>query len=181
MNEQIGKIAYWLVLAMLGVGCWNVAGRYVGQLLGRSLSSNSLIESQWYLFSIVFLMGAAYTLKQNDHVRVDMFYSRWSRKGKALANLVGTVLFLIPFCLLVLIFSWKVILASWQSWEISPDPGGLPRYPIKSMILISFVSLIAQGVSEAIKAIAILTNHQSYVSDEEVATIEDEFGQGGEP
>ena len=160
VNEQIGRIAYWLVLAMLGIGCWNVVGRYIGQAIGRNLSSNSLIEAQWYLFSIVFLMGAAYTLKRNGHVRVDMFQSRWSGKRKALAELVGTLLFLMPFCILVIAFSWKVVLASWQIWEISPDPGGLPRYPIKSMIIVSFVSLMAQGVSEAIKNLAILTGHR---------------------
>lgn len=165
VNERIGQIAYWLVLVMLGIGCWNVVGRYVGQWLGRSLSSNSLIESQWYLFSLIFLMGAAYTLKHNDHVRVDMFYSRWSEKRKALANLIGTGLFLLPFCVLVIMFSWKVILISWQSWEMSPDPGGLPRYPIKSVIIVSFLSLMAQGLSEGIKAIAILTDHLPAAAD----------------
>ena len=164
INERIGTFAYWLVLAMLGVGCWNVVGRYVGQAIGKNLSSNSLIETQWYLFSIIFLLGAAYTLKQNGHVRVDMFQSRWMGKRKALAELVGTVFFLLPFCILVIVFSWKVILASWKIWETSPDPGGLPRYPIKSMIIVSFVTLIFQGISEAIKNIAILTDHPSVLA-----------------
>lgn len=167
INERIGQFAYWLVLAMLGVGCWNVIGRYVGQAIGQNLSSNSLIETQWYLFSIIFLMGAAYTLKYNGHVRVDMFQSRWTGKKKALAELVGTVFFLLPFCILVIAFSWKVILASWKIWETSPDPGGLPRYPIKSMIIVSFVTLIFQGISEAIKNIAILTDHPSALAQQD--------------
>ncbi|MEM9218119.1 MAG: TRAP transporter small permease subunit [Cyanobacteria bacterium P01_F01_bin.150] len=164
INKRIGQFAYWLVLAMLGVGSWNVIGRYVGQAIGQNLSSNSLIEAQWYMFSIIFLMGAAYTLQKNSHVRVDMFQSRWNRKRKALAELVGTVFFLLPFCTLVIAFSWKVILASWKILEASPDPGGLPRYPIKSMIIVGFVTLIFQGISEAIKNIAILTDHPSVLA-----------------
>lgn len=156
-TERLGRLVYWLVLVMIGVGCWNVAGRYFGQAIGRNLSSNLLIESQWYLFDIVFLLGAAYTLKHNGHVRVDVLQSQWSEKRKALADLLGTCLFLIPFCVMVLLFSWDIILKSWQTWEMSPDPGGLPRYPIKTLILVSFVSLIIQGISEAIKNFAILT------------------------
>lgn len=160
VTEVIGRLTYWLVLLMLGIGCWNVIGRYLGQAIGQNLSSNALIEAQWYLFDLVFLMGAAYTLKHNGHVRVDLFQSRWRGKRKALAELLGTLLFLLPFCVMVIWFSWDVILASWRSWEVSPDPGGLPRYPIKSMIIVSFVSLIFQGISEAIKNLAILTNHR---------------------
>ena len=156
-TERLGRLVYWLVLVMIGVGCWNVAGRYFGQAIGRNLSSNLLIESQWSLFDIGFLLGAAYTLKHNGHVRVDVLQSQWSEKRKALADLLGTCLFLIPFCVMVLLFSWDIILKSWQTWEMSPDPGGLPRYPIKTLILLSFVSLIIQGISEAIKNFAILT------------------------
>lgn len=103
------------------------------------------------------MLGAAYALKHNEHVRVDIFYSNWQRKRKALADLVGTVFFLIPFCIMVIIFSWDAIIASWRIWEASPDPGGLPRYPIKAMIIVGFVLLIFQGISEAIKNLAILT------------------------
>ena len=182
VNERIGQFAYWLVLAMLGVGCWNVIGRYVGQAIGQNLSSNSLIETQWYLFSLIFLMGAAYTLKYNGHVRVDMFQSRWSGKRKALAELVGTLFFLLPFCSLVIVFSWKVIWASWKIWETSPDPGGLPRYPIKSMIIVSFVTLIFQGISEAIKNIAILTDHPSVLAQQDRHSARDNQAEsGGQP
>lgn len=182
VNERIGQFAYWLVLAMLGVGCWNVVGRYVGQAIGQNLSSNRLIETQWYLFSLIFLLGAAYTLKYNGHVRVDMFQSRWSGKRKALAELVGTLFFLLPFCILVIFFSWKVVLASWKIWETSPDPGGLPRYPIKSMIIVSFVTLIFQGISEAIKNIAILTDHPSVLAQQDRHSArEDQAETGGQP
>lgn len=156
INIGIGQLSSGLVLVMIGVGCWNVIGRYVGQAVGRNLSSNALIETQWYLFSVVFLLGVAYTLRQNGHVRVDVFQSRWRGKRKALAEFVGTLLFLLPFSGLVLFLSWKWVLASWRILETSPDPGGLPRYPVKSVILISFAVLMLQGVSEAIKNLAVL-------------------------
>lgn len=159
VTERIGQISYWLVLVMVGIGVVNVIGRYSGYFFGRNLSSNGLIEAQWYLFDLVFLLGAAYTLRHNDHVRVDVFYSRWSPKGRAIADLAGSLLFLIPFCIMVIFFSWDTIVASWQIREVSPDPGGLPRYPIKSMIIVSFGLLIIQGVSEAIKNLAFLLGH----------------------
>lgn len=159
INQRIGQIVLWLVLLTIGVGVWNVIGRTIGNAIGQNLSSNALIETQWYLFDLIFLLGAAYSLKHNAHVRVDMLYSRWNHKGKALANLVGSLLFLIPFSILVIYFSWQSVYNSWAILESSPDPGGLPRYPIKTCILISFVLLILQGISEAIKNLAILTNN----------------------
>ena len=158
INEWIGRLSYWLVLLMVLVGVWNVVGRYLGRWLGQNLTSNALIEIQWYLFSLVFLLGAAYALKHDQHVRVDLFYKGWSPKLKALANFIGTLIFLIPFCGMVIYFSWGTILDSWKIWEMSPDPGGLPRYPIKSMIIVSFGLLIFQGISEAIKNWAIFTD-----------------------
>ena len=103
-------------------------------------------------------MGSAYVLQHDEHVRVDVFYSQCSPKRKALINLLGTVLFLIPFCILVIMFSSGTIIDSWIDQEVSPDPGGLPRYPIKTLIPIAFILLIFQGISEAIKNIAILTD-----------------------
>lgn len=158
INEWIGRLTYWLVLFMVLIGVWNVVGRYLGRFFGQNLTSNALIEIQWYLFDLVFLLGAAYTLKHDAHVRVDIFYKDWNPRRKALANLLGTLLFLIPFCCLVIYYSWGTVINSWRIQEMSPDPGGLPRYPIKSMILVSLVLLIFQGISEAIKNWAIFTN-----------------------
>lgn len=141
---------------MIGLGVWNVLGRYIGNAIGQNLSANSLIESQWYLFDLVFLLGAAYTLQHNEHVRVDIFYARWSRRRQALADLIGTLFFLLPFSVLVIVFSWDAIAQSWVVRETSPDPGGLIRYPIKTMIIVSFALLILQGISETIKNWAIL-------------------------
>lgn len=144
---------------MIGVGVWNVLGRYIGNAIGQNLSSNALIETQWYLFDLVFLLGAAYTLQHNDHVRVDVFYARFSRKGKAIADLIGTLFFLLPFSTLVIWFSWRAVFRSWAVRETSPDPGGLIRYPIKTMILVSFGLLILQGIADAIKNWAIIKGH----------------------
>ncbi|WP_413200250.1 TRAP transporter small permease subunit [Nostoc piscinale] len=155
-TEFIGRCTSWLVLVMVILGVWNVVGRYVGRLIGSNLTSNAYIEAQWYIFDLVFLLGAAYTLKHNEHVRVDIFYSNWQRRRKAIADLLGTIFFLIPFCVMVIIFSWDTIIASWQIQENSPDPGGLPRYPIKAMIIVSFILLIFQGISQAMKNWAII-------------------------
>ncbi|NES01666.1 MAG: TRAP transporter small permease subunit [Okeania sp. SIO2F4] len=151
LNELIGRLTYWLVILMVLVGVWNVIGRYLGRSIGQNLTSNAFIEIQWYIFDLVFLLGGAYSLKHNEHVRVDIFYTNWSPKRKALVNLIGTILFLIPFSIIVVIVSWGAVVNSWAILETSPDPGGLPRYPIKTMIIVSFVLLFLQGISEAIK------------------------------
>lgn len=157
-NEWVGRSTYGLVLLMVLIGVWNVLGRYLGRFIGQNLTSNALIEIQWYLFDLVFLLGAAYALKHNEHVRVDLFYKDWQPRRRALVNLLGTILGLIPFCILIIYYSWGNIVNSWQISESSPDPGGLPRYPIKSFIIISFVLLILQGISELIKNWSIWRN-----------------------
>lgn len=151
LNEWVGKLTYGLVFLMVLVGVWNVVGRYAGRLIGQNLTSNALIEIQWYLFDLVFLLGAAYALKHNEHVRVDILYKNCSPRRQAWIDFIGTLLFLIPFCGLLIYFSWGNVVDSWQRWEVSPDPGGLPRYPIKSFIIVSLVLLVLQGISEAIK------------------------------
>ncbi len=158
MNEYIGRWVYWLTLAMVIIGAYNALARYFDRFSGWSLSSNTYIELQWYLFSIVFLLGAAYTLMHDSHVRVDVFYGRLSTRGKAWINLLGTILFLFPFCTLMLVMSWPSVMNSWAVMEISPDPGGLPRYPIKTIIPLAFVLLILQGVSMTIKQIEVIRN-----------------------
>ena len=169
LTNAVGKLAYWIVLVMIGVGVWNVLGRYIGNAIGQNLSSNALIETQWYLFDIVFLLGAAYALQHDEHVRVDVFYARWSRRRKAMADLFGTLFFLLPFSILVIYFSWNAVLQSWKIRETSPDPGGLARYPIKTMILISFALLILQGISDAIKNLAIIKGLRPAVEEGEAS------------
>jgi TRAP-type mannitol/chloroaromatic compound transport system permease small subunit len=154
-NEYLGRFVYWFSLVMIAVGTWNVIGRYVGRAVGQNLSSNAFIETQWYIFDVIFLLGAAYALKHNEHVRVDVVQSRLNTKQKALIDCLGTLIFLIPFCVMIIFYSWGWVLNSWSILEVSPDPGGLPRYPIKTLVIISFLLLLFQGFSEAIKNFAI--------------------------
>lgn len=159
ISAAVGRLAAWLALAMVLVGAYNAVVRYVGRYTGTSLSSNAYIELQWYMFSLLFLLGAAYTLGEDAHVRVDVIFQRLSRRARAWINLVGAILFLVPFSVVALLVSWPSVRNSWQVRELSPDPGGLPRYPIKTFILVAFAMLLVQGISEAIKSLAILRGH----------------------
>ena len=160
LNDRVGRALYWLTLVMVGVGAFNAIARYLDKYIGLGLSSNMWIEMQWYLFSLVFLLGAAYTLEYDDHVRVDVLYSRLSRRGQAWINVLGTVLFLLPFCGVVLWVSIPFVGNSWAILETSPDPGGLPRYPIKTAIPIALVLVMAQGVSLLIREVAVLRGYE---------------------
>lgn len=153
-QDRVGHVLYWLTLLMVVIGGYNAIVRYLDKYTGMSLSSNTYLELQWYLFAILFLIGAAYTLKHDAHVRVDILYTRLGTKGKAWINLLGTVLFLFPFCILMLWVSWPAVMNSWEVMEMSPDPGGLPRYPIKTVIPIAFFLVMVQGVSMIIRAVA---------------------------
>lgn len=168
-NERVGKVVYWLTLIMVMIGAYNAIARYFDRYTGWGLSANTYIELQWYLFSLVFLLGAAYTLKRDSHVRVDVLYGRLSNRNKAWVNLLGTVLFLFPFCILMIIVSWSSVQNSWAVMEMSPDPGGLPRYPIKTMIPVAFILLILQGISMLFNQIVIL-------QETSIATSQDEAG-----
>ncbi len=128
--------------------------------LNIHLDISESLELQWYLFDFVFFLGATYALKNESHVRVDVFYKNLSPKKKAIINMLGVVFFLIPFCVVVIYFSWNYVANSWAIYETSSDEGGLPRYPIKTMIIISPILLIIQGISEFIKNLAILLNYQ---------------------
>ena len=151
LNARIGRWVAWLSLVMVCVGAWNAVARYGGRFVGANLSSNAYLELQWYLFSVLFLLAAASTLREDRHVRVDVLYGRLGDRAKAWIDLVGTLLFLLPFCAFVLWVTWPAVTESWRVREISPDPGGLPRYPIKSAILVCFILLGLQGISQAIK------------------------------
>ena len=179
LNERLGRGLYWLTLVMVVVGSYNALMRYLARFVqidpaeagffGRvlrevgevalKLGSNLFIELQWYLFSLVFLLGAAYTLKHNAHVRVDVLYARLSERGQAWIDLLGTVLFLLPFCVLMLWASWPVVEDSWARLEGSPDPGGLPRYPLLTALPIAFILLMLQGGALLVRQVALLRGH----------------------
>lgn len=156
VNNRIGRWTSWLCLLMVLVTAYNTAVRYIGGYLGFRLSSNLYLELQWYLFSLLFLLAAASALCKGEHVRVDILYSRLSARARAWIDLLGTVLLMIPFSAVTLWLSWPSIRNSWAVREISSDPGGLPRYPLRTFILICFLLLIVQGVSEIIKKLRVL-------------------------
>ena len=156
LNDKIGAAIRWLALVMVLVGAATAILRYSARGLELSLNLTPPTEVQWYLFSLIFLLGAAYGLNHDVHVRVDVLYERLSKKGRALIDLVGTIVFLIPFSLVMLYVSWPAVSNSFSIREMSPDPGGLPRWPIKIVILVSFVLLTLQGLSHIVKQIDIL-------------------------
>lgn len=154
LNGLIGQAVSWATLLMIVIGAYNAIIRYLGRFIGTNLSSNVYLEAQWYLFSAIFLLGAAWTLKENAHVRVDVLFDRMSPRGQRVINVGGALLLLLPFCVFVFWTSVPSITNSWSILESSPDPGGLPRYPIKSLILVSVVLLGLQGISELIKDVS---------------------------
>jgi TRAP-type mannitol/chloroaromatic compound transport system permease small subunit len=147
LNALVGRVVAWLCLLMVAIGAFNAVARYLGRFIGVNLSSNAYIELQWYLFSLLFLLGAAYTLQRDAHVRVDVIYGRLSERTRAWIDLAGAIVFLIPFCVFVIVVSSPAVHNSWAVLEGSPDPGGLPRYPLKTVIPVAFVLLILQGIS----------------------------------
>ncbi len=151
LNERIGHALRWLVLLATLISAANALVRY-----GLGESSNAWLEIQWYLFGAIFLLGAGYTLKHNGHVRIDLIYGRLSERGRALVDLLGGLLFLLPFTLLMIWYAWPMFMASWQGNEMSPDAGGLLRWPVKLLIPVGFGLLALQGVAEIIKRIAVL-------------------------
>lgn len=164
ISENSGLLATFLVLVTIAIGFYNVVARYIGREIGVTLSSNIFIEIQWYLFSLVFFLGFAYALKHSVNVRVDFYFSRFTPERKAWVDFIGHLLFLIPFCLIGIYVTVSPVLTSWGqlpngswgTWEFSPDPNGLPRAPIKTMIIVAFVLLLLQAIAEVIKKGAII-------------------------
>lgn len=178
--DKLGWLSNWLVLLTIGVGFFNVLARYMGRFIGIQLSSNALLELQWYLFSLTFLSGFVYILRHGENVRVDFFYADFSEKKRALVDFFGTILFLIPFCLIgiwVLINpvlqSWgRLSDGSWGTWEISSDANGLPRAPIKTMVPIGLLLLLIQSISQAIKYLAVILGYQQVAEQIRLETSE---------
>lgn len=154
LNEWVGRSIKWLVLLATLISAGNALVRY-----GLGISTNAGLEIQWYLFGAIFLLGAGYTLKHNGHIRIDLIHGRLSPRMQAWLEIVGTLLFLLPFCLLIIWFGWPMFVSAWQSGEMSPDAGGLLRWPAKLLIPLGFALLALQGVSELIKSIAVLTGY----------------------
>jgi TRAP-type mannitol/chloroaromatic compound transport system permease small subunit len=151
LNEKIGQTVYWLVLASVLVSSGNAVVRYL-----FDYSSNAWLELQWYLYTGFFLIGAGYTLLRNEHVRIDIVYSRLSLRTRAWIDLLGGIFFLLPIALIIMTLAWPVFTQSFALTEYSPNAGGLLRWPVKLMIPVGFFLLGIQGVSEIIKRAAFL-------------------------
>lgn len=151
-TEFIGKCTSWLVITLVLLVGYDVSMRY----LFRS-GSIGIQELEWHLFSIIFLIGAAYTLKYDEHVRLDILYKSklLTDRHRAWIDAFGSIFILIPFCLLIIISAWPFVSQAYIHNEASPDPGGLPlRWLIKCMIPAGFFLILIQGISETIKKVA---------------------------
>lgn len=152
LNEWVGKAASWLTLFLVLIVGIDVISRYF-----FNTTKNWVLELEWYLFATIFLLGASNALKQDKHVRVDLFYSKFSKKDKALVNFWGTLLFLIPWCSFVMISSFNYAYESFVIGERSPNPGGLPAlYLIKGMIPLGSFLLLMQGIALLINSALLL-------------------------
>jgi len=151
LNEHVGRLTYWLILAAVLISAGNAVVRY-----SINMSSNAWLEIQWYLFSFVFLFCAGYTLLHNQHVRIDVVSGQLSGRARAWIDIFGTVFFLMPMAIAIMWLSWPVFLDAYQSGEVSTNAGGLTVWPGRLMLPLGFFLLILQGVSELIKRIAFL-------------------------
>ncbi len=151
LNEHVGKLTYWLILAAVLISAGNAAVRYT-----VNMSSNAWLEIQWYLFSFVFLFCAGYTLLHNQHVRIDVISGQLSGRARAWIDIFGTVFFLMPMAIAIMWLSWPVFLDAYRSNEVSTNAGGLTVWPGRLMLPVGFFLLILQGLSELIKRIAFL-------------------------
>ena len=151
VNEKIGVVCNWLVLLACLVSGGNAMVRYA-----YDASSNAWLEVQWYMFAVIVMFGAAYTLKLNEHVRVDLLYMMLGRRGQLWIDILGTLIFLLPTCLILAWLSWPFFMQSYAIGEHSSNAGGLIRWPIKAVLPLGFLLVALQGVSELIKRIAFL-------------------------
>jgi TRAP-type mannitol/chloroaromatic compound transport system permease small subunit len=154
VNEKLSWIADSLVFLSCLISAGNAFSRYA-----FSLSSNAWLEIQWYMFGAVVMLGASYTLKKNEHVRVDIVYSNLSTRKQIGIDIFGGILFLLPATLILAYLSWPVFYNSWVENEYSGNAGGLIRWPVKIFLPLGFALLSLQGVSELIKRFAMLSGH----------------------
>jgi TRAP-type mannitol/chloroaromatic compound transport system permease small subunit len=155
LNAAVGKLADWAVLLACGISAGNAFVRY-----GVSYSSNAWLEVQWYLFGATVMLGAAYTLFRNEHVRVDIVYSNISERARLWVDVFGFIFFMLPAVLLLAWMTWPFFLDSFFRNEGSPNAGGLLRWPVKLLLPVGFFLLSLQGFSELIKRVALLRGVQ---------------------
>ncbi|MBS1136431.1 MAG: Tripartite ATP-independent periplasmic transporter DctQ component [Proteobacteria bacterium] len=151
VNERIGKLIVWLVLISVLISAGNAVMRKA-----FDLSSNAFLEIQWYLFSAIFLLGASWTLLRNEHIRIDVISGRLSSRAQNWIDVFGIVFFLLPMAAIIMWLSWPVFTLAFTSGEMSSNPGGLIRWPVRLLVPVGFFLLLLQGLSELVKRIAFL-------------------------
>ncbi|MDZ4392445.1 TRAP transporter small permease subunit [Cypionkella sp.] len=170
-TEAIGKAVGWFILAAILLSAGNAVVRKV-----FNTSSNALLEMQWYLYGAAFLLAAAYTLRQNEHIRIDIVYGALSRRTQHWIDLFGHVFFLMPFAILMDVYFVSYVLQSYHSGETSNNAGGLTLWPAKALLLAGMLLLTLQGISEIIKKIAVMRgvipDPTPFVSSHEAAALE---------
>lgn len=169
ITTWIGKLTMWLILATTLISAGNAIVRKI-----FNVSSNGLLEIQWYLFAAVFLMGAGYGFLKNSHVRIDFIATKLTARTRNWIDVVGIIAVLLPFCILSIVLSWPLFTNALATGEMSQNAGGLIRWPAYGLIPLGFSLLALQGLSELIKRIAFLTDqgpdalsHEVNKSDEE--------------
>ena len=151
LTELIGRSIIWLVLIVTLISSGNAIMRYT-----INYSSNAFLEIQWYLFGMIFLFGAGYTLKKNEHVRIDVVSGKFSKRGQTWIDIFGIIFFLMPMAIAIMWMSWPIFLLALHTNEQSNNAGGLTVWPARLMIPVGFFLLVMQGVSELIKRIGFL-------------------------
>jgi TRAP-type mannitol/chloroaromatic compound transport system permease small subunit len=149
LNRKLGVLSNWMVLVACLISAGNALIRY-----SFSMSSNAWLEIQWYLFAGMVMLGASYTLRMNEHVRVDVLYARYSTRARLWLDVAGGILFLLPMTIMIGWLSWPMLANSYAINEMSSNSGGLLRWPVKLMVPLGFLLLTLQGVSEIIKRAA---------------------------
>ncbi|RBA23906.1 TRAP transporter small permease subunit [Herminiimonas fonticola] len=171
LNEKIGHGISWALLIAVLICTGNAAIRYL-----FNISSNGWLEIQWYLFGAIFLLATSYTLRRNEHVRIDVIVSHFSKRTQVWIDLIGFLLFLMPATLLILYYSTPYAWTSIQNQEVSSNAGGLIVWPAKLLIPVGFVLLALQGISEIIKRIGFLQGKvPASAFEKQVATPEEEI------
>ncbi|MBI1171986.1 TRAP transporter small permease subunit [bacterium] len=172
-SEAIGKTVGWLILVAILVSAVNAVVRKI-----FNVSSNSFLELQWYLYGAAFLLASAQTLKQNEHIRIDIVYGALSRRRQHWIDLLGHLVFLMPFVVLMDIYLVPYVLSSYRSGEMSNNAGGLILWPAKLLLLLGFALLTLQGLAEIIKKIAIMRGAMEdptpFISTHKAAELEGE-------
>jgi TRAP-type mannitol/chloroaromatic compound transport system permease small subunit len=154
VNDKFGTLATWLVLIACLVSTGNAISRHF-----FNASSNAWLEVQWYMFAAMVMLGGPYTLKVNEHVRVDVLYSSVSERTRLWIDILGGLLFLLPICVILVYFTWPWFVESWRIHESSSNAGGLVRWPVKLLLPLGFTLMALQGISEIIKRSAALTDN----------------------